>query len=84
MEKEDKLVVAVIVAAIVGYYVGGYTGFFPFLADDIVVQEIGYCTMIICGVVGFCTRAVLRSINWRQGDEPSEDKDEDGGTAEDK
>lgn len=84
MEKEDKYVVGAIIAAIVGYYVGAYTNFFPFVADDIVVKEIGYCTMIICGVVGFCTRAVLRSINRRQGDEPSEDKDEDGGTAEDK
>ena len=84
MDREDKYVVGAVIAAVVGYYVGGYTGFFPFLVGDIVVQEIGYCTMIICGVIGFCTRAVLRSINRRQGDGLSEDKGEDGGPAEDK
>lgn len=72
MDKEDRFVVGIFVASVVAYYVGANTGFFPFFAGDYVVEVIGYCTMIICTVVAFCTRAILRALREEHGKDPQD------------
>lgn len=41
------------------FYVGAMFDFFPFVADDLVIRAMGFCTLIICLVIAICTYILL-------------------------
>lgn len=55
MNQNTRFVLYVIVGVIAAYYVGAMLNFFPFLADDLEIRAIGFCTLIICTVIAVCT-----------------------------
>lgn len=46
-------------AVIALFYVGAMFNFFPFIGDDLIVREIGFCTLIICLTIAVCTCIIL-------------------------
>ena len=45
------------------FYFGAMVNFFPFIGNDLIAREIGFCTLIICGVIAVCTCIILSQIN---------------------
>lgn len=58
-----RIIVGVIVGVICTYYLGAMMNFFPFIGDDLVMCEIGFCTLIICTVVAICTCIIISHDN---------------------
>lgn len=62
-KKKIALIAGVVIGVVFSYYIGGMFGFFPFIADDLVVRALGFCTLIICSVIAICTCILLDSFN---------------------
>lgn len=58
-----RILVGVIVGVICAYYLGAMMNFFPFIGDNLVMREIGFCTLIICTVVAICTCIIISHDN---------------------
>ena len=56
-----KLFFSIIIGAIIAFYIGAMIDFFPFVSNELVVREIGFCMLIICGVIAICTSVVLEN-----------------------
>lgn len=64
MDKKHIIFVSrVLVSAMILIYIGGMFNYFPFIADDLTLRGIEYCTMVICGVAAACTCRILSEIN---------------------
>lgn len=60
MQKNNiRIIVGVIVGVIFAYYAGAMMNFFPFIGDDLLMREIGFCTLIICTVIAICTCIII-------------------------
>ena len=57
--KMTKIIVGVIIGVIIAYYIGAMFNFFPFIADDLTIRAIGFCTLIICVVIAICTCIII-------------------------
>ena len=57
--KMIKMIVGVIVGVIAAYYAGAMFNFFPFIAGDLTISAIGFCTLIICVVIAVCTCVII-------------------------
>lgn len=64
MENKDyiKIVLGVIGGTLLAYYAGAMIDFLPFYANDLVMREIGFCTLIICTVIAACTCLIINEI----------------------
>lgn len=73
MKQDVIFVLKAIVGVTAAFYIGAMFNFFlPFFGKDIIVKEIGFCTLIICTVMAICTRIILNAI--RKGKPPIEEK----------
>jgi len=54
-----KLILGVLFGVIILFYTGAMFNFFPFIGNDLVSNEIGFCTLIICLVIAVCTCIIL-------------------------
>ena len=64
MQKNNiRIIVEVIVGVILAYYAGAMVNFFPFIGDDLLMREIGFCTLIICTVIAVCTCIIISNNN---------------------
>lgn len=60
MEKKKRsLIMGVIIGVVILFYIGAMFNFFPFIADDLVIRALGFCSLIICLVVAICTCFIL-------------------------
>lgn len=57
-----KFVLLIILGAIIAFYAGAMVNFFPFIGDDLTINAIGFCTIIICAVVAVCTHCIIEKI----------------------
>ena len=57
--KMIRIVVGVIAGVIAAYYAGAMFNFFPFLAGDLTISAVGFCTLIICVVIAVCTCIII-------------------------
>lgn len=56
MNKKDILFVFYTIIGVTAVlYCGAMINFLPFIADDLIVSEIEFCTLIICAVVAICS-----------------------------
>lgn len=63
MEKRKiSMIVGVVIGVVVLFYVGAMFDFFPFVADDLVIRALGFCTLIVCLVVTICSCMFLDFI----------------------
>lgn len=64
-EKEYiKIIAGILIGSIAAFYIGALINFFPFIIiDDIYINAIAFCTLIICGVIAVCTCIILSKIN---------------------
>ena len=62
MKKGWSFILGVVVGVIAAFYIGGMCNFFPFIADDFAVREIGFCTLIVCALVAICTYLIISKI----------------------
>ena len=54
-KKKISLLAGVVIGVVVLFYIGAMFDFFPFIADDLVIRALGFCTLIICIVLAVCT-----------------------------
>ena len=58
-----KLILGVLFGVLFGviflFYTGAMFNFFPFMGNDLVSKEIGFCTLIVCLVIAVCTCIIL-------------------------
>lgn len=66
MKKGFQFIVLTIVGVIVAWYAGAMFNFFPFMGDDLIMREIGFCTLIISAVVAACTVSIKNTLNEKQ------------------
>jgi hypothetical protein len=60
MKKNNvKMILGIGFAVIALFYAGAMFNFFPFIGDDLIVREIGFCTLIICLTIAVCTCIIL-------------------------
>ena len=57
--KMTKILLSVIIGIIIAYYIGAMFNFFPFIADDLTIRAIGFCTLIISVVIAVCTCIII-------------------------
>ena len=57
--KMIRIIVGVIAGVIAAYYAGAMFNFFPFLAGDLTISAVGFCTLIICVVIAVCTCIII-------------------------
>ena len=72
-QKEEKMryvrcVAGVVIGVVAAYYAGAMMNFFPFLADDLIVREVGFCTLIVCVVIALCAAWIVSELS--QKDKP--------------
>lgn len=53
--KKISFVIGIGMGVVLLFYVGAMFDFFPFIADDLVIRAMGFCTLIICLVIAACT-----------------------------
>lgn len=58
-KKFIQTTIGIIIGVICAYHIGAMMNFFPFLGDDLVMREIGFCTLIICTVIAICTCIII-------------------------
>lgn len=63
MKKETLFVLRIIVGVIAVFYLGAMFNFLPFLGNELIVREIGFCTLIVCAVLAICTCVILRALS---------------------
>ena len=51
--KNKKISFVIGMCVVLLFYVGAM--FVPFIADDLVIRAMGFCTLIICLVIAACT-----------------------------
>ncbi len=51
--KKISFVIGIGMCVVLLFYVGAM--FVPFIADDLVIRAMGFCTLIICLVIAACT-----------------------------
>lgn len=55
-----RLIIGVVLGVVVLFYIGAMFGFFPFtICDDLVIQAVAFCTLIICLVIAVCTCFII-------------------------
>ena len=54
-KKKISFVVGIGRGVVLLFYIGAMFDFFPFIADDLVIRALGFCTLIICLVIAVCT-----------------------------
>lgn len=60
MNKPEKFILLVIILVIITFYAGAMFNFFPFMGDDLIINAIGFCTLIICTVIAICTCILMK------------------------
>ena len=55
MKDKVKFIASIIIFVTIAFYIGAMFNFFPFIADDLTICAIGYCTLIICTTIAICT-----------------------------
>lgn len=73
MTNEVRRIITALLLSVVGYYVGAMFNFFPFLVGDITFRAVGFCTMLVCLFLAFCTNEILGAMK-----KDGEDEDERG------
>ncbi len=63
MFKQIRYVLLIAIGVLIVWYIGAWNGFLPFLGDDLVGREVGFCTMIICVTIAICTCLIRNDIN---------------------
>ena len=61
MKKKISLLAGVYFGVVISFYLGAMLDFAPFVADNLVIRAIGFCTLIICMVVAICTCLILHN-----------------------
>lgn len=54
-----SLIIGVGIGVIALFYMDAMFDFFPFIADDLVIRALGFCTLIIGLVIAVCTCLIL-------------------------
>ena len=55
-----RLIIGVVLGVVVLFCIGAMFGFFPFtICDDLVIQAVAFCTLIICLVIAVCTCFII-------------------------
>lgn len=62
-KKKISLLIGVVIGVVILFYIGAMFNFFPFIADDLVIRALGFCTLIICLMVAICTCFLLDFLN---------------------
>ena len=57
--KMIRIIVGVIIGVIIAFYAGAMFNFFPFIAGDLTISAVGFCTLIICVVIAVCTCVII-------------------------
>ena len=57
--KMIRIIIGVIAGVIAAYYAGAMFNFLPFLAGDLTISAVGFCTLIICVVIAVCTCIII-------------------------
>ena len=58
-KKDVKFTIKVAAYVYIAWCVGGMLDFSFFLANSLVVREIGYCTLLLCIVISMCTNRLI-------------------------
>lgn len=62
-KKKISLLAGIVIGVVVLFYIGAMFDFFPFIADDLVIRALGFCTLIICIVLAVCTCFLLDHLD---------------------
>ena len=62
MKKLWKYVLSIGLGVTAAWYIGAMFNFFPFLGEELVYAEIGFCTLIICVVLAVCTCLIIDAV----------------------
>ncbi len=62
MTDDAKRIIAAVLLPIIGYYIGAMFNFGIFMANDLSVRVIGFCTVIICVLIAVCTNQIIKAI----------------------
>lgn len=60
-KKHIKIILGISFAVIALFYIGAMFNFFPFIGNDLIAREIGFCTLIICLTIAICTCIILEN-----------------------
>lgn len=72
MKIETRRIISALLLSVVGFYVGAMFNFFPFLVGDLTIRAMGFCTMLVCLFLAFCTNEIMGTRKNDQGEENEE------------
>lgn len=76
MKDNIKIIISTIIGTVIAFYVGAMFNFFPFIGKDLIMREIGFCTLIICTVIAICSCVILNAIKKDNSDNCNHEKND--------
>ena len=73
MKKLWKYVLSIGLGVTAAWYLGAMVNFLPFMGDELIYAEIGFCTLIICVVLAVCTGLIVDAVRQTKKETESEE-----------